>query len=221
MIKPIAGTVTLGPCLDRGLKLYKENFSILFPATLLAVLVGAASCSICAGPMICGVLAIVLALLRGKDPKPSVGDVFNGFSRFLPAFLTLLVVGLVFSVVSTILMIVPILGWIAMLAINWFVAPTVTFWALLLVTDQDATFGEALTTPFKLLQDKRFWPMALVSFVAGLVGALGAIACGIGVFLTLPLTYCIIGAAYEQIYSGAPEAEADGPVTPEVLPPEQ
>ena len=221
MIKPIAGTVTLGSCLDRGLKLYKENFSTLFPATLLAMLIGAATCSICAGPMICGVLAIVLALLRGKAPKPSVGDVFNGFSRFLPAFLSLLVVGLVFSVLTTILVIVPILGWIAAIAINWFVAPTVTFWALLLVTDQNATFGEALTTPFKLLQDKKFWPMALVSFVAGLVGALGAIACGIGIFLTMPLTYCIIGAAYEQIYSGVPEAKADGPVTPEVLPPAQ
>lgn len=219
MIKPIVRSATLGPSLDKGLNLYKENFMIVFPATALAMVVGGVTCGICSGPMFCGVFAIILALLRGKDPKPAFGDVFNGFSRFLPAFLAVLVTVVVMSVATTILMVVPILGKIAAFLINICVVPTVLAWALLLVTDQDATFGEAITTPFKLFQDKRFWPVALVVTVASLIGGLGAIACGVGVFLTMPLAYCIIAAAYEEVYGGASEGASDEPATPEVLPP--
>ena len=221
MIKPIVRSATLGPSLDKGLNLYKENFMIVFPATALAMVVGGVTCGICTGPMFCGVFAIILALLRGKDPKPAFGDVFNGFSRFLPAFLAMLVTTVVISVATTVLMVVPILGWIAAFLINMCVVPTVVVWALLLVTDQDATFGEAITTPFKLLQDKRFWPVVLVLIVAGLIGGLGVIACGAGIFISMPLACCIIAAAYEEVYRGASEGSSGESVTPEVLPPAQ
>jgi len=41
--------------------------------------------------------------------------------------------------------------------------------------------------------------------IASLVGGLGAVACGIGVFFTLPLTYCLMACCYETLFSGEPE----------------
>ena len=63
--------------------------------------------------------------------------------------------------------------------------------------------------PLKLLGDKRFWSIVLVAFVASLLGCVGAVACGIGIFVTLPFAYCMIAAAYEEAYAGeAPSAAA-------------
>lgn len=220
MIKPITRSPTLSLALDRGWNLYKENFAIIFPATLLTMIIAAVSCGICAGPMMSGLLAMLVALLRKKEPKPQIGDVFGGFSRFAPTFLTSLLLSLIFFAASMVLMVVPVLGQIAAVAVGWFISPAVTFWALMLVTDQGATFGEAISTSLKLVGDKVFWPMLLVAFVAGLLGAVGAVACGIGVLVTLPFTQCMMAAAYEEVCGSAGET-GDAPVTPEVLPPAQ
>ena len=68
--------------------------------------------------------------------------------------------------------------------------------------------------PLKLLRDKRFWSIVLVAFVASLVGCVGAVACGIGIFVTLPFAYCMVAAAYEEAYSEGEPAAAEAPAAP-------
>ena len=65
--------------------------------------------------------------------------------------------------------------------------------------------------PIKLLRDKRFWSIVLVTFVASLLGGLGAIACGIGLFATLPFAFCMIAAAYEEAYGAAAPVAVEPP----------
>jgi uncharacterized membrane protein len=53
-----------------------------------------------------------------------------------------------------------------------------------------------------------FWPFLALSFVAGIIGGIGQIACGIGIVFTLPIQACILTVAYREVFSGA-KAPAD------------
>ena len=201
MLKELKNGADVGSTFKRGLDVYKKNFVPLLLATVLAIVIGGVSCGICAAPLFCGVFAMILAAMRSEGTKLKAGDVFNGFQKFLPAFVSCIVLGIINSIACTILLIIPIVGWIAYIVVACAIAPAVVAWSQLLVIDQDASIGDAITVPLKLIGDKRFWSIILVAFVAGLIGGLGAIVCGIGLFVTIPFAYCMIAAAYEQAYS--------------------
>ena len=216
MLKELKRGAAVGTTFNRGLELYKKNLVPLLLATLLAVVIGGITCGICAAPLFCGLFAMILTALRNENATLQVGDVFKGFQKFLPAFVSCLVIGVLNSIVCSILAVIPILGWIAIIVIGYAALPAVVFWAQLLVVDQDASIGDAILVPLKLLGDKRFWSIILVAFVASLLGSLGVIACGVGLFVTLPFAYCMIAAAYEEAYSGAAPATAAAPEPPAV-----
>lgn len=217
MVKELKSGAEVGTTFNRGLEVYKKNFVPLLVATLLAVVIGGITCGICAAPLFCGLFAMILTALRSPETTLQIGDVFKGFQKFLPAFVSCLVIGVINSIVCSVLAVVPILGWIAIIVIGYAALPAVVLWAQLLVTDQDASIGDAILVPLKLLGDKRFWSIILVAFVACLLGSLGAVACGIGLFVTLPFAYCMVAAAYEEAYAeGAPAAVAsDAPAAAE------
>lgn len=204
MIKTMTRSTSVGSALSKGWAIYKENFVLIFLATLVAAIIGSVTCGICAGPMQCGLIGIVLALLRKQEPKPEFGKLFDGFQKFVPAFVTFLVIGLINFVINFI----PILGAIVSIVI----IPTMMVWAMFLIQDQDATIGEAISTPFKLLGEKSFWMVILVGFVGGLLAAVGAIACGIGVLFTAPIFICMLAAAYEEVYGEQQEEPVAAPV---------
>ena len=204
MIKTMTGSTSVGSAFSKGWAIYKENFVLIFLATLLAFIIGAVTCGICGGPMQCGLIGIVLSLLRKQEPKPEIGKLFDGFQKFLPAFVTCLL----FSLINMVICFIPILGMI----VSAVIMPTVIAWAMFLVQDQNATIGEAISTPFKLLGEKSFWTVILVGFVGGLLAAVGAIACGIGVLFTAPIFICMLAAAYEEVYGEQQEEPAAAPV---------
>ena len=206
MTKEIQRGATVGNAFNRGLEIYKENFVPLLVATLLAALIGGFTCGICSAPLFGGVLAMIFAAMRGGG-APQIGDVFKGFQKFAPAFVSFLVLGIVGQIVYTVLLVIPVVGWILLIPACAAIGAMV-IWALLIVTDQDASIGDAIGKPFKLLGDKRFWSFVLVSFLASILGCLGAIVCGIGIFFTLPFYYCMTAAAYEEMVSGGAEAPA-------------
>ena len=211
MTRELTGGAAVGTTFNRGLEIYKKNFVPLLLATLLALVVGGISCGICTAPLLCGVYAMILAAMRDGNATLKAGDVFKGFQKFVPAFVSCLVLGVIYNIVCAVLMIIPILGWIAVIILGLAAFPAIVAWSQLLVTDQDATVGEAIMVPIKLLRDKRFWSIVLVAFVASLVGGLGAIACGIGLFVTLPFAFCMIAAAYEEAYGAAAPAAVEPP----------
>ena len=209
MTKEIQRNASVGNAFNRGLDIYKKNFVPLLVATLLAVLIGGVTCGICSAPLFCGLFAMIFAVVRGGGAL-QIGDVFKGFQKFAPAFVSCLVLSIIGQVVYLVLAIIPVIGWILLLPACAAIGAAIT-WALLIVTDQDSSIGDAIGKPLKLLGDKRFWSFVLVSFLASIVGCLGAIACGIGIFFTLPFYYCMCAAAYEEMVSGstaAPELTA-------------
>ena len=203
MLKELKKGADVGTTFKRGLDVYKKNFVPLLLATVLAAVIGGITCGICAAPLFCGVYAMILAAMRSEGTQLKAGDVFKGFQWFAPAFVSWLVLGAINAVVSGILLVIPFVGWAAYIVVGCAVAPAVVAWSGLLVADQGASIGDAIIVPLKLVGDKRFWSIILVSFVAGLAGGLGAIVCGIGLLVTLPFAFCMIAAAYEEAYSGS------------------
>lgn len=202
VFKNITCKPSVGTCFNKGLEIYKSNFVPLFLASLLTALIGIVTLGICAAPMNCGLMAMILALLR-SGTKPEVGDVFKKFDKFLPAFLSFLALGVVNFVVGAIVGIVPVIGWLASTA--WSLAmAAVMQWALLLIVDQDAKVSEAISVPLKQIGNDKFWSVILVVFVANLIAGLGVLACGIGVLFTAPLASCMIVAAYEEAHGAVP-----------------
>jgi uncharacterized membrane protein len=48
-----------------------------------------------------------------------------------------------------------------------------------------------------------FWPFFGLSAIAGIIGSIGAIACGIGVVITIPIQGCILAVAYREVFGGS------------------
>lgn len=201
MIKPICNAPVLNSSFNKGVEVWKKNFGPLLLAFLIVLLIGGVSCGICLPPLMCGFFGMVLAAMRDPSRPVQVGDVFNGFHVFGPSFVSGLVFGAASFAASFLVGTVPVLGWLASICISSVLAPAMVSWAQLISVDQAATVGEAISTPFGLLSDKRFWSFAGVAFLASLVGGLGALACGIGVFATAPLGLCVVAAAYEEMIS--------------------
>lgn len=206
MLAPLTRSPNLGVAFSSGWDVYKNNFGPLFLGMLIVCLLGAVTCGICAAPLICGLFMMILKFLRNSEPKPTAGNVMDGFQKFGAAFLSVLVIGIISFAVEAIVCQIPFVGIVLSYIISVAMSAAST-WSLLLVADKNATFGEAIGTSVQLMTKGPFWGFVLVSFVAGIVGALGIVACGIGVLFTMPLAMCIMVAAYEEAY-GSVEAQA-------------
>jgi len=195
-MKPIA--VNLGEWFERGFRLYRENMVKLIPATFVAIVLSVASAGILAGPMLIGLIMIPLALLRDHHPKPEILDIFKGFRFFVNAGIFVLGWGLVLSLGSMILLLIPGIG---LLAVLFFIYSALAFlmFGPFLILDRNMDFWAATLTSFHAVKSN-FWPFLSVSAVAGVIGSIGSIAFGIGVIVTFPIQICILTVAYEAVF---------------------
>ncbi len=196
--------VKFGEWIQRGFDLYKNNFLVLLAATLLATVIGVVTSGILSGPMFAGVILIALGLLDKKEPRPDIGTVFKGFDYFLNAFLFFLVWGGLALLVSL------LMGW----AVKIYIAPllvsavhlvlrTFLIFGFFLIVDRKMDFWPASLASIKRVKSN-FWPLLAFVIIVELIGALGLIACGVGVIITLPITICCLAVAYRAVF--APEA---------------
>ena len=122
--------VKFGEWLEKGFQLYKENIITLILATLIALVLTAATFGVLAGPMLAGVLIITLTLHDKKEPKPEVGTLFKGFNYFLNSFLFVLVWTLAFLFASIIVGLIPCIGQLGALfvVVGLYGVCTALFW---------------------------------------------------------------------------------------------
>ena len=131
-----------------------------------------------------GYYFVAFQLARGRDAV--FGDFFQGFNKFLPIFLTALVAGIL-TAIGFVLLVLP---GIYLVVAYLFAQP--------LVIDKSADFWQAMETSRKLITKKwfSFFGLLLLLF---LLNVAGAIVLGIGLLVTVPLSVCIVAAAYEDI----------------------
>ncbi|NER82262.1 MAG: hypothetical protein F6K42_22405 [Leptolyngbya sp. SIO1D8] len=128
----------------------------------------------------------IVAFQIARNRPKAFGDFFKGFNRFLPILLL--------SIVSSILILV---GIILLIIPGLYLAVAYMF-AMPLLLDKNLDFWASLETSRKLITKK--W-LSFFIFVILLIflNLAGAILLGIGLLVTLPLTNCVIVAAYEDI----------------------
>lgn len=186
--------IDIGKAFKDAIDLYKSNFGILILSTLLATLIGSLTCGILYAPMFVGLFLIIDRLIKNDPEKPAAGDVFKGMSKFAPSFICFIL----FAVVSAIACAVPVIGPIA----AWISTPLLMF-ALIYITFEDMDAIAAIKRVFSELFSGDLLMPVLVGILAGLAGGVGALACGIGIFFTMPITGVVYIYTYYQMKGGS------------------
>ena len=135
-------------------------------------------------PLMAGFFIVPLLMLKGR--RPTFGNFFDGFNKLGGYILLGLVMGL-FVLLGYIFLIIP--------GIYLTVAYT---WALALMADRGLSFWDAMKTSMRVV-NRNFWETLLLVLVVAIISSAGGIVF-FGSLITLPLSYCILIAAYRRIF---------------------
>ena len=136
-------------------------------------------------PLLMGNFIVSAKLLHGQTPE--FRDFFAGFQYFLPLLLLSLVAGL-FIAIGTMLLVIPGLYLIV-----------AYMFASYLVVDRRLDFWPAMELSRRTVHPRWFSYFAFVLLVA-LLNLAGAVALGVGLLVTIPLSFCAVTAAYADIF---------------------
>ncbi|HXA13747.1 MAG TPA: hypothetical protein VNW23_01355 [Opitutaceae bacterium] len=208
----------IGACLSRGWDLWMRYFGQLVQVTFLliaiCVVIGASSlvsnylaitlAFLLSGMLSAGMFHYTLKLLRGEPANLS--DLFSGFGQAArPLILASFLIGFVSECPAIFQQSNP-----ALLQ----AAPMKLVYVALQILVIYLSIGWAFTYPLILEKKLAFWPamkmsrrviapnwwrMLLLMFVAALLSLLGIVALFIGIFLTLPLYFCVLACAYDAL----------------------
>ncbi len=192
----------IGGWLQQGFRLYFSNgqdFLLIFVSMLIATIISVVTFGLLAGPMMAGVLSILLRLVDEKEPRPEISEVFHGFNKFADAFVFSLVWWLVVPFgISMILLFVPLLGPLLAMAAVWAVC-TVTMFGMFFIVEEGKTFSTATRKSFDTVKE-HFWPLFGLNVVALLITAAGGVVCLIGGLVTAPIYWCVVVFVYRKFF---------------------
>jgi hypothetical protein len=190
MVGSLAATAGSRDVAGVGIFLFFATYAGMFFVVVLATLF-----------LMGGLIRMALKQVRGETI--GVGDLFSVTDVFMPLLGTALLVTIIGSI-GSMFFVVPGL-----------IAYGVLMFALPLVVDQRLGPIEAITRSFEML--KNDWLMAtLFYFVAGLVGSLGFVACGVGVLFTYPIFILAIVLTYRNYMTGGAPPTVPGSYPPAV-----
>ena len=199
--------IFMGKWIEAGFNLYKDNFITLVLAALIGLVLSMVSIGILTGPMLAGLIIIVLQLLRKEEPKPEAGAVFRGFSFFLDSFLFTIIWGIAILIGSLLVGWIPMIGQLLSLFIVY-AAQAFLMFGLYLIVDKQMPFWSASQVSIQTVKTN-FWPFFGLAAIASIIGSVGALAFGIGLVLTIPIQICILAIAYQEIFN--PSARSSTP----------
>ena len=189
------GALPLGEYLKTGWGLFMQypggfvGFGLLY-LVIQAVFhsipfVGAVASVAVSTPLIMGNFFVSAKLLQGKTPE--FRDFFSGFQFFLPLLLLSLVAGS-FIAIGTMLLVIP----------GVYLAVAYLF-ASYLVIDRGLDFWPAMELSRLTVNPRWFGFFAFVLLLA-LLNLAGAIALGVGLLVTVPLSFCTMTVLYAEIF---------------------
>lgn len=220
----------LGDLLSDAFEIYKTDIGQWLLASLVFAVMLVISYFLCfvpalfvGPPLVAGMFLISLNHIRHK--RVEVGDLFKGFEYFGPALVTGLAVagisllcylpaiifqligaaiiessyrsgvhtiGMVFSGLAVLLYLA------GMIPIFYFLTRFIFIFPL--IVDKNLGFQEAYRMSKEKVQEG-FWNALLIYIVSGVIGSIGAIICGIGYLLTLPMMFLMLALAYHRLFT--------------------
>jgi hypothetical protein len=203
----------IGDWIKEGFDIYKNNLALLILSSLIAFLLTCATLGILGGPMYAGLIGIILKLRDGDQPIPEVGDVFQGFQFFLPSFLFGIVWGASLAVVCVILTFIPCIGQLLSVCLG-LAAGAFLMFGLFLIVDRRMDFWTASMASIEKVKPT-FFPYLGLAVVAGIIGNIGALACGIGASVTMPIYFATIAVAYREVFNNGAAPNIRPPAPPQ------
>ncbi len=162
----------IGTCISAGIAGLKKDPLAHIAATVLVGVVGGVSAGLLTGPMLVGYMRMIQNEEQGG--KADFMDVFKGFDDFVPALLAVLLSSILVSI-GFMLCFLP-----GLLIVG--LVPTAAY--LVAVGEKDGI--NAIKQAFAAVKANLLGTV-ICSLVLGIVASLGAILCGVGVILTLPI----------------------------------
>lgn len=170
--------------IKEGYNIFSNNIGSSIIFTILASILLNLTVGLINYPLLAGYFYVAFKSMRGE--KAELGDFFHGFSMFFPLFLAnlfatfLVTVGIMFCLIPGIY-----------LAISYmFIMP--------LIMEKKIDFWPAMETSRKLIT-KNFGAFLGLAFLIGLINFVGALFCGIGLLVTMPIGWYAMAAAYSDI----------------------
>jgi hypothetical protein len=204
------GTVDMGRWLGAGWNIISQDLVTWGVAMLLVGVIGVFSCYVCLGPLMVGMY--MMAFRKMTFGTVEVGNVFDGFKRFLNAFLFLLVffvisyaIGFGLQLSTSALRFVDpqnqSLALVAVLIQLGISIPVqgllrgLTFFALPHIAARNANPIEALTASWEVVR-RNFLMFCVAGLAFEIIGQAGILALCLGVFVTYPLIVAASSQAY-------------------------
>lgn len=129
---------------------------------------------------------LYLAIYYSTKSKINFSKFFDGFNYFIPL--------LIYSVISSIFIFI---GVFALVIPAIYLSVAYAF-SIFFIVFHKLDFWQAMEYSRKIIT-KKWWSFFGLFLVLGLLNAVGAFFMLIGVLFTLPFSYCVIYAAYEDI----------------------
>jgi hypothetical protein len=186
--------VNVSEYIRQGWEMFQQNIGEFIGFTLIIFAISAVSTLLSnGGSVVVSSLAVPLyagfgiaAFKRMSGQQLQFSDFFNGFKYFLPLFLAGLAIELLVTV-GLLLLVLP----------GLYLAVGYTF-TMFLVIDYRMEFWQAMETSRKIVTTQWFAVFWLV-IVLFLLNIFGAVALGIGLLVTVPVTSCAVAIAYKDI----------------------
>ena len=230
-------------CYTQALELVKGDYWLLLGVSVVGILVGGAVPIVLIGPMMCGVYLCFLEKYRGREFDFAL--LFKGFDYFAPGVIAALIMtgvamlamipvfavmfaGIVASVVAAeaegaqsavpaiasagTMVVSSLLTVVLIMAVNVFF-----FFTFQLIVDRGLSGTEAITTSARAVA-RNFAGVLGLTLIGLALGLVGVLACYVGTFFILPISFAAMTIAYRKLFPEAaadPTAVTDGAALPE------
>ena len=184
----------IGTCVSAGINGLKKDPVTHIVTALLIGIVGGVTAGVLTGPMVVGYMRMIQREDAGT--KAEIADVFKGFDDFVPALLAVLVSGIIVGI-GFMLFFIP--GLLIMALV-----PTAAY--LVAVGEKDGI--NAIRRAFEAVKANLFGAL-FCSLVLGIVGSIGGLLCGIGMFVTLPIAFIGMYHMAKQLTDGGAASAAN------------
>jgi uncharacterized membrane protein len=176
----------IGACLQRGWDTFTANAVPLIVGMLLAGIVSVCTLGLASGPMTVGYSQMCLRAARGEAVQ--IGDVFNGFSMFGPAFVLMLLL-IVMIAVGCVVIVGPL------------VVAVLFFWAPWFMADGDTDAVSCLKRSMAFTM-ANLGPVLVFIIVNQIVMQLGN-AVAVGTLLTVPVATAMAAHGFTRAFHAA------------------
>ena len=214
------GVIAPFECLKEGWVIIKDRYWLFLGITVVAMLLGGAVPIVLLGPMMCGLYMCLFAKMRNEPFE--FGLLFKGFDYFVPALIAAAIqtvpvvaimifgefifMGFTFAMIPAsrdegppLMFFVGLLVFVLFAVIVSLAVHTIFFFSYPLIVDRKLSGLDAIKTSVRAASKNigGLLGLMLLLFCLGIVGVL---ACYVGVFFLMPISFASYAAAYRRVF---------------------